>query len=169
MNRRTLSIFPLVSVLALALVAGSAVGAPKAKVGKRQLVGSWTLVSITPSSPTAQVYGPNDGVVTFEADGRFVQALATADLPKYASNNRDSGTPEENKAIIHGSLSFFGTYSLDEADGTLTLHVERGSFPNWNGTDQKRMITSLTANELKWHNPGASAGGTTETVWKRGK
>jgi hypothetical protein len=79
------------------------------------------------------------------------------------------GTPEENKAILHGSLLLFGTYSLDEADGTLTLHMERSSFPNWNGTDQKRVITSLTANELKWHNPAASVGGTTETVWKRGK
>jgi hypothetical protein len=79
------------------------------------------------------------------------------------------GTAEENKAVIHGNISYFGTYSFDPADGTVTLHVERSSSPNWIGTDQKRVITSLTGTELKWHNPAASTGGTADSVFKRGK
>jgi hypothetical protein len=153
--------------VAMALTHATAQGV--SKIDKATLVGSWTLVSINNTLPDGKImqgFGSNDGVVVFEANGRFVQALARSDLPKFASNNRSTGSPDENKAVIQGSLTLFGTYTVTD-DGALTLRMERSTFPNWNGTDQKRTITSLTANELKWHNPGASIGGTTETVWKR--
>jgi ABC-type uncharacterized transport system substrate-binding protein len=41
--------------------------------------------------------------------------VVRSDLPKFGSNNRMSGTPEENKAIVQGSIAYFGTYSIDEA------------------------------------------------------
>jgi hypothetical protein len=69
---------------------------------------------------------------------------------------------------VQGSIAYFGTYSL-ESDGTLMLHIERCTFPNWNGTDLKRPIISLTADELKYTNPAASVGGATELDWKRVK
>lgn len=49
------------------------------------------------------------------------------------------------------------------------LHIERCTFANWNGTDLKRPIVSLTADELKYSNPAASVGGATELVWRRVK
>jgi hypothetical protein len=143
----------------------------KSKIDKAKLVGGWTLVSITNTladGKTVQGFGPNDGIVVFEGNGTFVQALARSDLSKFASNNRNTGTADENKSVVQGSLTLFGTYKVT-SDGTMTLHVERSTFPNWNGTDQSRTITSLTATELKWHNPAATVGGTTETVWKRTK
>src|SRR5262249_52921942 len=48
-------------------------------------------------------------------DVRYATESATlavrSDLPKFASNNRDMGTPEENKAVVQGSITYFGTYS----------------------------------------------------------
>jgi hypothetical protein len=157
-------------VLGLALSGGDAVG-QQAKINKTQLVGSWTLVSNTGSnqSPTAKNFGPNDGFATFEANGRFSIQLVRSDLPKFASNNRDTGTAEENKAVMQGSITYFGTYSVNEGDGALTLHIERSSFPNWNGIDQKRIIATLNAEELKYTNPTASVGGTAVLAWKRAK
>jgi len=38
------------------------------------------------------------------------------------------GTPEENKATVQGSLSYYGIYSVDEADRTLHLYIESSSF-----------------------------------------
>ena len=38
-----------------------------------------------------------DGVAIFDGN-RFSLQLVRSDLPKFASNNRDTGTPEENKA-----------------------------------------------------------------------
>jgi hypothetical protein len=49
------------------------------------------------------------------------------------------------------------------------LKVEYSTFPNWMGTDQKRTITALSKEELKWSNPSASAGGVAELVFKRAK
>jgi hypothetical protein len=60
------------------------------------------------------------------------------------------------------------TYAVSEPDRTLNIHVVGSSFPNWNGTDQKRSFV-VSADELKLTNPVASTGGITEVVWKRAK
>ena len=156
-----------VTVMGLALLTESSLGAPK--INKGQLVGSWTLVSASAPNPSVQPFGLNDGFAIFEPNGRFSLSLIRSDLPKFASNNRATGTPDENKAVIQGCITYFGTYSVNETDGGVTLHIERSSFPNWNATDQKRVVTSLTAQELKYTNPAASVGGGAELVWKRVK
>ena len=59
--------------------------------------------------------------------------------------------------------AFFGSYGVNEADKTLTLRVDGSTYPNLEGTTQKRTITSLTAgDELTWTNP-ANKG---EVAWK---
>ena len=169
MTWRSMLNISAVTMFGLALLAGSVVGAPKAKVSKRQLVGSWSLVSNTTANSSAPPFGANDGFAVFESNGRFSLSLVRADLPKFASNNRATGTADENKAVVQGSIAYFGTYSVNAADGSMTLHIERSSFPNWDGTDQQRTITSLTAQELKYTNSAASTGGSAELTWKRVK
>ena len=106
------------------------------------------------------------GIVIFDANGRVSVQVLGSGLPKFASNNRLQGTTEENKAIVQGTLCYFGRYSVSEVDHTLNLHIESSSFPNWNETDQKRFLT-LTGDEMKWTNPIASSGGHGYSVWKR--
>src|ERR1700719_3712261 len=131
MNRRNLISLSAIAALGLALPAGGAV-AQSAK----DLVGSWTAVSV-------DAYGPNPkGSLIFEANGRFSLQLMRADLPKYTSNNRTQGTPAEYKPTAEGSISYFGTSSVSGTD--LILHVEGSTFPNWTGTDQKRVNLSVT-------------------------
>ncbi len=78
------------------------------------------------------------------------------------------GTPEENKATAEGLISYFGTYSVSEADKMLIYRIEGASFPNWNGIEQRRPIVSVTADEFRYQNPAPSIGGpATELVWKR--
>lgn len=69
---------------------------------------------------------------------------------------------------LYRSLAYFGTYAASDADHVLTLKVDRSSYPNWDGTDQKRQI-SLTGDELKWTNLASSGGGTAELTWRRAK
>jgi len=122
--RRNILSLSAITALALALAAGNAV-AQSAK----DLVGTWTLVS-------AEAFGPNPkGVLMFDAYGHVSGQLMKSDLPKYAANNRTQGTPEEYKATVQGSISYFGTYVVNGTD--LIFHVEGSSYPNWTGTDQK--------------------------------
>jgi Lipocalin-like domain len=159
MNRRNIISLSAIAALGLALSVGTAV-AQSAK----DLVGSWTAVSV-------DAYGPNPkGSLIFEANGRFSLQLMRADLPKYASNNRTQGTPAEYKATAEGSISYFGTYSVSGTD--LMLHVEGSTFPNWTGTDQKRVNLSVIGDDLKYTNPtpsGGPAGAAIPLVWKRVK
>jgi hypothetical protein len=137
----------------------------------KDLVGTWTLVSVVTEQGgnKTEPFGPHPkGRLIVDANGRYVVAFARADLPKVASNNRTTGTPEENKAIVGGSLAHFGTVSVNEADKTFTFKIETATFPNWNGTEQKRPFT-ITGDELTYTVAAASGGGTGTVVWKRAK
>ena len=59
---------------------------------------------------------------------------------RYASDDMRKGTPEETAAAVRGYLSYFGTYTIDTKDGSITHHVEGSLFPNWVGTEQKRFF-----------------------------
>src|SRR5215813_7355672 len=120
MNSRSILILSVTTALGLALYSSSAV-AQSAK----DLVGTWTVAS-------AEAFGPTPkGALIFDANGRYSLMLMRPDLPKYASNNRTKGTPEEYQAIGSGSISYYGTYSVSGSD--LILRIEYSSFPNWNG------------------------------------
>ena len=137
----------------------------------KDLAGTWTLVSIVneQGGNRTDPFGPNPkGILAVDANGRYVIAIARAGLPKVASNNRTTATPEENKAVVGGSIAHFGTLSVNAADKTITLKIETATFPNWDGTEQKRAFT-LTGDKLQWMVPAASGGGTSTTVWERAK
>ena len=146
-----------------------------AESAQDQLVGTWMLVSVYIEGPDGSrfdAFGANPtGILIMDGNGRISVQFIGSDLPKFVSNDRLEGTPEENRAVIKGMLCYFGTYSVSDVDHSLNIHVEGSSFPNWTGTDQKRFLT-LTEDEMKWINPTASTGGpgfTGHTVWKRAK
>jgi hypothetical protein len=115
----------------------------------KDLVETWALesdTSTTADGRTIQPFGaqPN-GMAIFDSAGHFAIINSRPDLPKFASNNRMHGTAEENEAIVHGSFAFFGTYSV--VTGVIVQHIEGGTWPAWDGTDQKRTIASFTGDE----------------------
>ena len=155
--------------LGVALPSGDAVG--QEKTMKEQLVGTWTYVAVDtvrPDGSRVPMYGPNpQGLAIFDRNGRYILLTASLGLPKFASNNRTEGTPEEYKTVVQGSIAHFGRYTVDEADKTIIFHIETSTFPNWNGAEQKRPFT-ITGDELKWTTAGSS-GGSAEVVLKRAK
>src|SRR5215813_10602212 len=160
-----------VTALALALLAGSAFSQQKSL--KDQLVGSWTLVSAsqtTKDGAKSERWGPSPkGRAIFEADGRYSFMIFRSDVAKFASNNMNDVTPAESKVAMQGMTANFGTWSIDEATKTLTTNVEAASSPNLTGGSQKRIITSLTADELRYTNPASQIGTVDDVVWKRSK
>ena len=145
MNRRNVIKLSAISTLGLTLSAGNA-----AAQSAKDIVGSWAPVSV-------DAYGPDPiGSLIFEANGRYSLQLMRSDLRKYVSNNRTQGSPAEYKNTVEGSLSHLGTYSVSGTD--LIFHVEASTFPNWNGTDQKRINLSVAGDELKYTNLAPSGG-----------
>src|SRR5215831_14571102 len=157
-------------IFGLAWLSGSAVGQHNS--AKEQLVGAWSLVSIDfvrPDGGRSATFGASPkGIAFFDAGGHYIISVMRSDRPKYAINNFAEGTADENKATAQGVITYFGTYSVSEADRIVAIHIEGSSFPNWNSTDQKR-IFAIAGDELKLTSPAASGAGTAEVVWKRAK
>ena len=79
--------------------------------------------------------------------GQFMLILQRVMLPRFASDNRMSGTAEENKAVVQGSIAYFGTYAIDEAKGTISLRYDGTTYPNWDGDTQERLVF-VSGNEV---------------------
>ena len=138
---------------------------------KDQLVGSWTFASGGSTDPSGRpVWGEGTkGLLIFLENGRYSSQLMRSDLPKFGSGSRLQGSPEENKAVVQGSVSSFGTFTVDEGKRAFTIQWEAHTFPNLTGQSQTRSST-ITGDELRIQNPGPTAGGPpSELVYKRDK
>jgi hypothetical protein len=163
----------IAAMLALALSAGAAAAQP-AKSLADQIVGTWNFVVAEVTAPDGKKSFPfgetPKGILIFTADGHFAQIHVAGDLPKIASNNRLTGTPEEYAGIMRRSLSVFGTYAVDEAKKTVTYTIVSSSFPNWEGEAQTRNIDKLTDDEFVNTNPGVAGGrGSASNFYRRAK
>ncbi len=139
---------------------------------KDQLVGTWIYVSSTGKRDDgSNVPRPSlQGAVTYNADGRFHFITTRTDTPKLASKDTSRPTPEEAMAIASGSIAYTGTYTIDENTKTVLANVETSTFPNLVGApNQRRIVTYITADEMKFTNPRTPSGVTLEFVWKRAK
>lgn len=152
-------------------VATALLTTPAAAQTAEQLAGVWTVVKIETVAPDGKrtpAFGDNPITqLILTSNGHFSQFFMRSDVPKFASNNRMTGTPEENAAVVKGSTANFGTYTV--ADGVVTLKVAGATYPNWIGSSQKRPLVKATADELVWTVPLPSGGGQIETQWKRAK
>jgi hypothetical protein len=161
------------TMLALALSAGAA--AAQSTNGLRdQIVGTWNFVVAEVTAPDGKKSFPfgetPKGILIFTPDGRFAQIHIAGDVPKIASNNRMTGTPEEYADIMRRSLSVFGTYTVDEDKKTVTYNIVSASFPNWQGEAQARNIDKLNAEEFINTNPGVGGGrGSASNFYRRVK
>jgi hypothetical protein len=141
---------------------------------KSQIIGTWDFIVAEVKAPDGAKSFPfgekPKGILVFTPDGHFTQIHVASDVPKIASNNRLTGTPEEYAAIMKRSLSVFGTYSVDEEKKTVTFKIVSSSFPNWEGEAQTRTIDKLTADELQNTNPNVAGGrGSASNFYRRVK
>jgi hypothetical protein len=90
-------------------------------------------------------------------------------MPKIASGSRTKGTSDENQAVVHGSIAHSGRYTIEDGGKAITFHIETSTFPNWNGTTQKRAL-ALKGDTLTYTVTTPSAGGPpNDVVWRRVK
>jgi hypothetical protein len=154
MNRLSKGV-TVASLFALALPTGVSAQSVKS------VAGTYTIV-------TSEAFGKGArGTLTLGGDGRYSVVLMRASLPKFASGARTKGTPDENRAVVDGSIAHVGKYTIDDGGKTLTFHIEASTFPNWDGQSQKRPL-KVSGDVLSYTVPAPSTGGpATELVWKR--
>jgi hypothetical protein len=102
---------------------------------KNQLVGSWSIVrnceEFQDGKKNCSPFGDNmKGLLMFDTNSFSFQMIA-GDRAK----TNDPRTP------VGPLVAYFGTYSVNDADKILTYHIERASWPNFEGQDQKRIVT----------------------------
>ncbi|WP_315823769.1 lipocalin-like domain-containing protein [Paraflavitalea speifideaquila] len=137
------------------------------------LTGTWTLVSVAniyPDSSRIYPYGKDPkGLLVFDEQGNYAIQILQAGRPSIASGDKNKATPEEYAALVQGSNAHFGHYTINETDQTISFRIEHASFPNWEGTLQKRKYT-YTGQDLKYVVTQTTQGGqavVAEVVWKR--
>jgi hypothetical protein len=138
-----------------------------------QIVGTWSVVSWEQTRPDGykdQAFGakPN-GMNIFDPGGHFSLIILRSDLPKVAANDRKKPAPEEAFALATGMIAYFGTYTVDETDRSISLNLEGTSYANQLGRPQKRIVAGIGADELRLRNPTSTDGGQIELVLKRVK
>jgi hypothetical protein len=156
----------------VALVVAAAPAAAQQKSLRDQIVGTWNFVVaevVAPDGKKSFPFGETPkGILIFTAGGQFVQVHVASDLPKIASNNRLTGTPEEYSTIMRRSISLFGTYAVDEEKKTVTYNIVSSTYPNFAGEAQVRTIDKLTADEFVNTNPNVAGGrGRASNFYKR--
>jgi lipocalin-like protein len=144
-------------------LAGAAVGAAHAADGPLQskLAGSWQVSVVDNVSSTGarnHLYGDRPyGMATFDGKGHYSLLIMSEGRLKFAAGDKSKGTAEEYKAAIQGTNCHFGSYAVDEARRTVTLHVEGATFTNWEGRDLTFPI-SIDADEVTFTIPNPTTG-----------
>jgi hypothetical protein len=144
-------------VLAVAAVAPAAAQAPAPAGGGvvtvEHFLGSWELVewvATNQQGQTSHPYGENaQGQITYTGDGRMSAHLMRP--------------PEDPADAPPQHLAYWGTFSLQAAERTVTHHVIGADARNWLGTDQvrqfrfdgpDRLILSVGGQFLTWRRAG---------------
>jgi hypothetical protein len=142
-------------------------------IAQEKLVGSWSLVSIDniyPDNSRVHPYGENPkGLLIFDANGNYAIQILKAVRSKIVSGDKNNCTAEENATLVQGSNSHFGKYKINEKEKIIVFKIESASFPNWEGTTQKRSYI-CTENEIKYVVTNTTQGGQSmiaEVVWRK--
>jgi hypothetical protein len=149
---RSMAITTRVAAAGVALLVGFALAATAAFAQtqsqsiKDRLAGHWQLVSIA-INDTAP-YGANPkGSMFLDAGGHYAIIVL-------------SGGGARN-------ISYFGTFTVDDADSSITMHIDGSSRANADGRDQKRLV-AFNGDQLTVSTP-ASTGrkASIKLTWQR--
>jgi hypothetical protein len=118
---------------------------------KNEMVGVWKLVSAIadPDGKKITMFGEHgSGLLIFTSDLHYVTVLHNPNAPKFQSNSRMAGTPEENKAAVQGGIGAYGTYSVDQNGHINGGHIDGSTYPNWNNTDETTRVVTVEGDRM---------------------
>ena len=162
MPRKLIALFALVALVALSACGG---GAPAD--ANSQFAGAWTLVKIERFDADGELLEPPSedrvGYIIYDPAGYMGVTLMQPDRRPRAGNQL---TPEEALASYSTYTSYFGTFTVNEAEGFVTHHLEGSLNTGGAGSDNKRFYT-LSGNRLTLQPPAAENGNKTHITWEK--
>jgi lipocalin-like protein len=115
---------------------------------RESLIGTWRLVSYEAHGAHGKISYPLGknlrGLLCYTEEGFMSVQVMKKDRPKYSSKDLHLSLVEEMAAAANGYVAYAGRFSVDEAAGTVTHHIELSLSPTWVGTDQIRSVTLRT-------------------------
>ena len=111
---------------------------------KEQIVGTWLLVAVTSETEDGkkgEPFGPSPkGVMIFSGDGYFSLFQSRAEIPRIAANDRAKATPEEALGVVASAIAYYGTYSIEEATGIMSVKLQASTFANLMANPEQKRI-----------------------------
>lgn len=160
---------PLTGAL-VAMLAGMAARDAQVPTRVFPLQGSWTLVAadkILPDGKTARDYGESPkGRLVIDAKGRYSLQIFKSERLRFAGDSKADASVDEFRSAVMGSSTHYGTMTIDEGAGVLVFSIVGSSFPNWEGTTQRRQY-KLDGAELRYKVPPRPDGSIPVSVWRR--
>jgi len=162
------------NIVILLFLCFSTIAACSQNAQNDSLTGTYVLVSVDnigKDGHHTHLYGDKpQGLLIFDRAGNYSLQIMSQTRTKFASADKAKGTDEENRAAVKGCNAHFGIYAVDNDKGTITFSILHASFPNWEGTEQKRPFT-LIDGMFKYivPSPTTGAGVMGEVVWKKVK
>ena len=154
----------------LAMLAGMAARDVPEPAPQFPLQGTWTLMAadkILPGGALARDYGEQPrGRLIVDTQGRYSLQIFKSERLRFAAGSKADGSTDEFKSAVIGSSTHYGTVKIDEKTGQLVFSIEGSSFPNWQGTVQRRQY-KLDGKELRYQVPPRADGSIPVSVWRR--
>ena len=154
-------------LVALALVAVPLAADVATADPESQFAGAWTLVKIERSDADGELLAPpiedRIGYIIYDPAGYMGVTIMQPGRQPYAGNRP---TPEEALASYSTYTSYFGTFTVNEAEGFLTHHLEGSLNTRGTGSDYKRFYT-FSGNRLTLQPPADENGNKTQLTWEK--
>jgi len=146
------------------------------EVNLSKVVGTWKLLSVETLRPGGEVLyewmGRNPvGLIIYDPTGHMLVQIMRDPRPTFASGQHWTATPEEIKGAYEGYYAYFGTYEVNEKEGTVIHHVQASLWPREVGIDYKRQA-GLSGDRLVLTTPPYQWAGeqrTNRLTWERVK
>ena len=109
-------------------------------------------------------------MLVYDGRGGFSGQIMARERPPFATGNLLKGSDEEVRAAFEGYVAYYGSYSVDEAEGLMVHQVDGSFFPNWVGDRQVRKFEFPGDGRLQLSTlpiKGARADLTVVLLWER--